>query len=107
MYKVIKTFHDLQDSKKTKSGEVYYEYKVGDTYPRKGLEPSKDRIAELAGKNNKQGTPLIKLVEDETPDGNKQDDEAPAGKSPAEEAPAETESTAKKTSKKTAAKKAE
>lgn len=107
MYKVIKTFHDLQDSKKTKNGEVYYEYKAGDTYPRKGLEPSKDRIAELAGKNNKQGTPLIVKVEDETPDGNKQDDEVQADETPADEVPEEIENTAKKTSKKTTAKKTE
>lgn len=62
MYKVIKAFHDLQDVKKTKSGEIYFEYRVGDTYPRKGLSPSEDRIAELAGDENKQGTPLIELV---------------------------------------------
>lgn len=66
MYKVVKAFHDLQDEKKTKSGTVYFEYKVGDTYPRKGLSPSEERIDELAGKNNKQGSPLIKLVEDAT-----------------------------------------
>lgn len=102
MYKVIKAFHDLKDVKKTKSGDVYFEYKVGDTYPRKGLEPSEERIEELLGKENKQGTQLIEKVEDETPDGNKQDDEVPA-----DEAPAETERAAKKTSKKTTAKKTE
>lgn len=107
MYKVIKTFHDLQDVKKTKNGDVYFEYKVGDTYPRNGLDPSEERIAELAGKNNKQGTPLIELVEDDTPDGNKQDDEVPADETPADEVPAEIENTAKKTSKKTTAKKTE
>lgn len=64
MYKVIKAFHDLKDAKETKSGKVYYEYDVGDIYPRKGLTPSEERIAELAGSNNKQGTPLIELVEE-------------------------------------------
>lgn len=64
MYKVIKAFYDLEDVKKTKSGNVYYEYNVGDTYPRNGLNPSEERIAELSGENNKQGTPLIKLVEE-------------------------------------------
>lgn len=64
MYKVVKAFHDLKDVKKTKSGNVYYEYNVGDTYPRNGLNPSEERIAELSGENNKQGTPLIKLVEE-------------------------------------------
>ena len=51
MYKVIKLFADLQDNN--------HVYKVGDEYPRKGLQVSEDRIAELAGSNNKQGTPLI------------------------------------------------
>lgn len=96
MYKVIKGFHDLHDEKKTKSGTVYFEYKVGDTYPRKGLSPSDERIAELAGENNKQGTPLIKLVEGEVPAGN--------DGSPEDEA---TENAVKKTAKKSAAKKAE
>ncbi|MDO4170304.1 MAG: hypothetical protein Q4D45_10430 [Lachnospiraceae bacterium] len=71
MYKVIKGFHDLEDSKKTKTGTIYHEYKVGDIYPRKGLKPSKVRINELLGSDNKQNTPLIELVEDEkaTPQG--------------------------------------
>lgn len=55
-YKVIKYFTDLQDN--------CHPYNVGDTYPRKGLEPSKERIAELAGSENKQGCPLIELVEE-------------------------------------------
>ena len=64
MYKVIKSFYDLQDAKETKSGTVYTEYKVGDTYPRKGLKPSAERIAELAGSDNKQHTPLIEKIEE-------------------------------------------
>ena len=64
MYKVVKAFHDLKDVKKTKSGNVYHEYNVGDTYPRNGLNPSEERISELSGDNNKQGTPLIKLVKE-------------------------------------------
>lgn len=66
MYKVVKHFHDLLDSKKTKGGVMYHEYNVGDVYPRKGLKPSAERIEELAGKDNKQGTPLIQLVEEKT-----------------------------------------
>lgn len=54
MYKVIKLFHDLQDKN--------HLYKVGDEYPRAGLKPSKKRIEELAGKDNKQGQPLIEEV---------------------------------------------
>lgn len=54
MYKVIKYFTDLQDDD--------YEYKVGDTYPRQGLEASQERIACLAGSNNLQKQPLIEKV---------------------------------------------
>lgn len=63
-YKVIKFFHDLQDTVKTKGGEICHAYNVGDTYPREGYKPSADRIAELAGSDNKQGIPLIELQED-------------------------------------------
>lgn len=64
MYKVIKRFHDLQDARKTKSGVIYHEYNVGDVFPRKGMDASDERIQELAGKDNKQGVPLIELVEE-------------------------------------------
>lgn len=56
MYKVIAYFTDLQDNN--------HEYNVGDTYPRKGLEVKPERIAELAGSDNKQGKPLIEKVEE-------------------------------------------
>lgn len=59
MYKVIRFFTDLQDNK--------HPYNVGDIYPRDGLIVSKKRIEELAGPNNRQRRPLIKLVEEETP----------------------------------------
>lgn len=55
MYKVIKYFTDLQDNNRP--------YDVGDNFPRAGLEVSDERIAELSGKNNLQGEPLIKSVE--------------------------------------------
>lgn len=54
MYKVIKFFTDLHDNN--------YPYSVGDIYPRSGVEVGEGRIAELAGSDNKQGCPLIKLV---------------------------------------------
>ena len=54
MYKVIKLFADLQDSN--------HVYNVGDEYPRKGVKVTAERIAELAGNTNKQGTPLIAEV---------------------------------------------
>ncbi len=56
MYKVRKYFTDLHDNN--------YPYGVGDTYPRQGLTVTEARIAELAGSNNKQGQPLIELVEE-------------------------------------------
>lgn len=57
MYKVIKYFTDLQDKN--------HPYNVGDIFPRKGLEVTEERLAELAGNKNKQGVPLIKLVTNE------------------------------------------
>ena len=59
MYKVIKAFHDLNDSKLTKAGTIFHFYDVDDTYPRQGLKPSEERIEELSGSNNAQGQPLI------------------------------------------------
>ena len=55
MYKVIKFFADLQDNN--------HPYNVGDAFPRKGLEVTEERLAELAGSDNKQGVPLIEFVE--------------------------------------------
>ena len=52
MYKVIKMFHDLQDKN--------WLYNPGDVFPREGKEVTPERLAELAGKENKQGVPLIK-----------------------------------------------
>lgn len=56
MYTVIKHFVDLQDNN--------HSYKVGDNFPRLGLTVSDERLAELAGSENKQGVPLIQLVEE-------------------------------------------
>lgn len=56
MYRVIKYFTDLQDHD--------HAYSVGDVFPREGHEVTAARLAELAGKNNKQGQPLIQLVEE-------------------------------------------
>lgn len=57
MYRVIAYFTDLQDND--------YPYSVGDTFPRAGVTASDERIAELAGKYNKRGIPLIEAVEAE------------------------------------------
>lgn len=65
MYKVVQFFHDLQDYTTTKNGTVYHAYDVGDTYPRRGYEPSEERIKELSGKDNIRGVTLIELVEEQ------------------------------------------
>ena len=51
MYKVIKYFEDLKDNR--------HPYKVGDTFPRNGLEVSKSRLDELLGCQNRREEPLI------------------------------------------------
>lgn len=58
-YKVVKLFTDLQD--------LGHLYEVGDKYPREGVMPSPERIAELSGKDNAQGAPLIKKIEEKKP----------------------------------------
>lgn len=62
-YKVIAYFEDLQDNN--------YAYDPKDpnrnTYPRKGLEVSKERIKELATTQNRRKIPLIKKVEEKKP----------------------------------------
>ena len=54
MYKVLRLFADLQD------GE--HIYKPGDTFPRKGVKVSEERLAELSSNQNLQKMPLIKAV---------------------------------------------
>lgn len=51
MYKVICPFTDLKDN-----GHVY---NLGDVYPRDGAQPTKKRISELLGSDNKLHRPLI------------------------------------------------
>ena len=50
-YKVVKAFTDLQDNN--------YVYNAGDSFPRNGYKPSKERVKELASKDNKRNTVLI------------------------------------------------
>ena len=54
MYRVIKSFTDLQDNN--------YAYSVGETFPRNGVEAGAERISELASDKNLQGVPLIEEV---------------------------------------------
>ena len=56
MYKVIHYFEDLQD--------FNHPYKVGETFPRLGMNVSEKRLKELSGNNNKQGKPLIEEVKE-------------------------------------------
>ena len=56
MYKVIKTFRDLQDNN--------HRYVIGEIYPRKGVKVTTARLNELAGVGNKAKTPLIKEIEE-------------------------------------------
>lgn len=56
MYKVINYFTDLQDSN--------HPYKVGDVFPRLGMNVSEARLKELSTANNRQKKPLIELVEE-------------------------------------------
>ena len=56
MYKVISYFKDGEDNR--------HEYNVGDIYPRKGYEPTAERVRGLLGENNKRGYPVIVEVEE-------------------------------------------
>ena len=54
MYRVIKSFTDLQDNN--------YAYSVGDTFPHNGVKAGAERIAELASDKNRLGVPLIEEI---------------------------------------------
>lgn len=64
-YEVIKYFVDLQDDN--------HKYNVGVKFPRGNKKVSQKRLAELSGSDNKQGTPLIKKIE-EIKEDNEQED---------------------------------
>ena len=55
MYRVTTYFEDLQDNR--------HPYKVGDTYPREGIEPDAARIFELSTDANRRGVALIEEVQ--------------------------------------------
>lgn len=54
-YKVIVEFADLEDG-----NHIYH---VGDTYPRQGLAPAKERVGFLHSSQNLLHTPVIEAVE--------------------------------------------
>ena len=51
MYVAIERFADLMDGKRL--------YEAGDAYPRPGLNVTPERLAELAGSDNRLGRPVI------------------------------------------------
>lgn len=55
MYRALMRFADLQDGNRI--------YEAGETYPRPGFDVTPERIAELAGRDNRMGYPLIEAVE--------------------------------------------
>lgn len=55
--KVVYKFADLVDGN--------HIYEVGDNYPRDGYKPTKERVEELKGSDNKIGKPLIVAEADE------------------------------------------
>lgn len=55
---VLRKFYDRQDPEKTI-------YKKGDTFPRKGMKVTKERLKELSSTKNRIGKKLIKEVKDE------------------------------------------
>lgn len=59
MYKALTTFTDLQDNN--------YRYQAGDTFPRKGIKVSDERIAELLSDNNRRHKPVIEEIVKEEP----------------------------------------
>ena len=67
MYKVIKSFTDLQDNN--------YAYYVGDTFPHNGVAVGAERIAELSSDKNLQGVPLIDEIKEKPKRTRKKKDE--------------------------------
>ena len=67
MYKVIKSFTDLQDNN--------YAYSVGDTFPHDVVDVDAERIAELASDKNRLGIPLIEAIEEKPKRTRKKKDE--------------------------------
>lgn len=61
-YRVIEGFYDLQDPE----GRSFHLYNKGDTYPREGLVPTQERIADLLGCGNARRTALIEEILEET-----------------------------------------
>lgn len=76
MYKVVIPFADAHDNE--------YIYKIGDVYPRDGLEVGPSRLEELSSANNRIGAALIveEGTEEDVPEAKKDIDDVEAGISP-------------------------
>ena len=79
MYRVIEAFFDLKDGN--------YHYEAGAEYPRPDYEPSRERIAELAGRSNRMGCALIEAVERPVEPPKEEREEIPAEADEAPERP--------------------
>ena len=60
MYKVLINFADLQDNN--------YRYHAGDTYPRKGIDVTPERIDELLTDKNRRHKPMIEEIKEPIPE---------------------------------------
>lgn len=80
MYIVLKNFTDLEDNG--------HKYTMGEEYPRKGYEPTEERVKALTSGNNKAGIKLLKEVK------------APKKVEPKEEKPVEAKPKKKASTKK-------
>ena len=65
MYKVSKFFTDLHDNDHPSI--------VGDTFPRKGITETEERLKELPASDNKQGQPPTEHAEEPNKSGKKTD----------------------------------
>ena len=69
IYRALIRFCDRQDD--------MFMYEAGETYPRPGLDVTPERIAELAGSDNRMGYPLIKAVESPVEPSDEVEEETP------------------------------
>ena len=60
MYKVLINFADLQDNN--------YRYHAGDTFPRKGIDVTPERIDELLTDKNRRHKPMIEEIKEPIPE---------------------------------------
>ena len=80
MYKALVLFRDTQDKD--------HVYQPGDTYPREGYTPSKERVELLLSDQNRQGRPVIAEEEpSETAEEPSETLDEPAEEEPADEKP--------------------